>query len=49
MAEEKNGENPDGGNSEFEDFQRLLKHVLSVPKEKVDEQKDEHSQTKRAK
>ncbi len=38
----KNGENPDGGNSEFENFQRLLKQVLSAPKEKVDEQRTEH-------
>lgn len=38
MAEEKNGNGEKGErNPEFENFQQLLKQVLSVPKEKVDE------------
>ncbi len=47
MAEEKNGNSkngegePHGKNSEFNNFQRLLKQVLSVPKEKIDEQRAE--------
>lgn len=48
MAEEKNGNGkngegePHGGNSEFNNFQQLLKQVLSVPKEKVDERRAEY-------
>ena len=43
MAEQsgKNGKK-DEGNPEFTNFQRLLKQVLSVPKEKIDEQRAEH-------
>lgn len=44
----KNGENPSGENSEFENFQNLLKQVLSVPKEKVDEKRAEREQERRA-
>lgn len=40
----KNGENPDGGNSEFENFQNLLKQVLSVSKEDVDKRRCEEQQ-----
>ncbi|MBA3353083.1 MAG: hypothetical protein H0U23_11815 [Blastocatellia bacterium] len=55
MAEEKNcngkkGEgDAHGGSSEFNNFQRLLKQVLSVPKEKIDEQRAEHEQEKEQK
>lgn len=45
----KNGENPHGGNSEFENFQQLLKQVLSVPKEKIDEQRAEHEREREQK
>lgn len=44
----KNGENPDGGNSEFENFQQLLKQVLSVPKEDVDKRRREERRERRA-
>lgn len=52
MAEEKNGNgkngegDPHGGNPEYDNFQQLLKQVLSVPQEKVDEQRAEHEQDK---
>ena len=55
MAEEKNGNGKNGegeshgGNSEFNNFQQLLKRVLSVPKEKIDEQRVEYEQDKRRK
>ncbi len=55
MAEEKNGngkkgeEEPHGGNSEFNNFQRLLKQVLSAPKEKIDERRAEYEQDKERK
>lgn len=44
----KNGENPDGGNSEYENFQQLLKQVLYVPKEDVDKRRREERHGKRA-
>ena len=44
----KNGENPGGGNSEFENFQHLLKQVLSVPKEDVDKRRREEQRERRA-
>lgn len=38
MAEQGNGDGKKGeGNQEFDNFQRLLKQVVSVPKEKVNE------------
>lgn len=40
----KNGENPDGDNPEYENFQDLLKQVLSVPKESVDKRRREGQQ-----
>lgn len=47
MAEEKNGYGKrDEPNSEFGNFQRLLKQVLSVPKEKVDEKRAEYERGK---
>jgi len=55
MAEEKNGNgkqgegDPHGENSEFDNFQRLLKQVLSVPKEKIDKQRAAHEQDKERK
>ncbi len=39
--------NPDDENSEYENFQRLLKQVLSVPKEKLDEKLAEREQEKK--
>lgn len=44
----KNGENTNGEDSEFENFQRLLKQVLSVPEEDVDEKRAERERAKRA-
>ncbi len=44
----KNGENLDGENSEFKNFQRLLKQVLSVPKEDVDKKRREEQQERQA-
>lgn len=55
MTEEKNGNDkkgegaPYGGNPEFDNFQRLLKQVISVPKEKIDEQRTTHKQGKERK
>ncbi len=55
MAAESNGSGkkvegePHGGNSEFGNFQRLLKQVLSVPKDKIDEQRAEYKQGKNRK
>lgn len=50
MAEEKNGNGKkDEDNPEFKNFQRLLKQVVSVPKEKVDEQKAEYEREKKEK
>lgn len=55
MAEEKNGNgkkgegDPHGESSEFSNFQQLLKQVLSVPKEKIDEQRAEYQQEKEQK
>lgn len=43
----KSGENTDGGNSEFEKFQRLLKQVLPVPKGTIDEKREEQEREKR--
>lgn len=48
MAEEKNGNGKqDEGNPEFKNFQQLLKQVLSVPKEKVDERRVEQEREKK--
>ena len=33
--------------SEFDNFQRLLKQVLSVPKEKIDEKRAEYEREKK--
>jgi hypothetical protein len=44
----KNGENPNGEDSEFENFQRLLKQVLSVPKGEVDEKREQEKNEERA-
>jgi hypothetical protein len=55
MAKEKNGNgkkdegSPHGENPEFNNFQQLLKQVLSVPKEKLDEQRAKHNQDKERK
>ncbi len=47
MAEQskKNGKQ-DESNTEYENFQRLLKQVLSVPKEKIDEKLAEREREK---
>lgn len=44
----KNGEKPNGTDSEFENFQQLLKQVLSAPKEDVDKRRREEQQQGRA-
>ena len=50
MAEQdKNDGKQDEGNPEWQNFERLLKQVLSVPKEKVDEKRAEHEQEKEKK
>lgn len=43
-----NGESPRRGNSEYDNFQRLLKQVLSVPKEDVDKRRRKEQQERRA-
>ncbi len=49
MAAEKNGNSKQGeDNPEFKNFQQLLKQVLSVPKEEVDERRREKQREKRA-
>lgn len=45
MSEQKHNEEK----TPFENFQQLLKQVLSVPKEKVDEQRAEHEREKQGK
>ncbi len=50
MAEEKNGNGKqDENNPEFNNFQRLLKQVVSVPKEKIDERRAEYEREKQGK
>ena len=50
MAEHsKSDGKKDEGNPEWQNFQRLLKQVLSVPKEKLDEQRVKHEQEKKQK
>ncbi len=50
MAEEKNGnDKKDEPSKEFENFQRMLKQVLSAPKEKVDEKLAEEKREKKEK
>ncbi len=47
MTEEKNGNGKKGEpNLEFDNFQRLLKQVLSASKEKVDEKRAEYEREK---
>lgn len=49
MAAENNGNGKQSeDNPEFKNFQQLLRQVLSVPKEKVDEKRAEREQEKRA-
>lgn len=43
-----NSENSNGDNSEYENFQRLLKQVVSTPKEEIDKKRREEKQEKRA-
>lgn len=48
MAEEKNGNGKrDEDNPEFRNFQQLLKQVVSVPKEKLDERRAEQEKERR--
>ena len=48
MAEhEKSNGKKDEDNPEFNNFQQLLKQVLSVPKEKIDEKRAEYEQQKK--
>ncbi len=50
MAEEKNGNGKkDEPNQQFDNFQRLLKQVLSVPKEELDEKLAEEKREKKEK
>lgn len=47
MAEEKNDDHKqDELNSEFQNFQRLLKGALSAPKEELDKRRGEYEQAK---
>lgn len=49
MAEEKNGNGKkEEPSKEFENFQQLLKQVVSVPKEKLDKKRREEQREKRA-
>lgn len=59
MAEEKNGNgkrdeqnpddgNPDESNPEYENFQSLLKQVLSVPKQEIDKRWRKERQERQA-
>ncbi len=51
MAEPKprDDQKRDEANPEFENFQRLLKGVLAVPKEKLDKRRDEYERDKERK
>lgn len=49
MAEKDEGNGKDEPNQEFDNFQRLLKQVLSAPKEKVDERRDKYEREKERK
>lgn len=50
MAEEKNGNGKkDKPSPEFGNFQRLLKQVVSVPKEKIDERRAEYERKREKK
>jgi hypothetical protein len=47
MAEEKNRNGKkDEPNQQFDNFQQLLKQVLSVPKEKIEEKRAEYKREK---
>ncbi len=49
MADENKGNGKQSeDNPEFKNFQQLLKQVLSVPKEQVDEKRAEREKEKRA-
>jgi hypothetical protein len=50
MAEQKKGNGKqDEDNPEFRNFQQLLKQVLSVPKEKIDEKRTEYQRQRKEK
>jgi len=49
MAGEKKSKGKRGeDNPEFKNFQQLLKQVVSVPKEKIDEKREKRAREKRA-
>lgn len=47
-AFEKKSKNPESESAEYENFQRLLKQVLSVPKEEVDKKRQQEDREKQA-
>ncbi len=50
MTEEKNGNGEkDEDNPEFRNFQQLLKQVVAVPKEKLDERRAEYERERKEK
>lgn len=46
MAEEKKRDEQDEPSQEFQNFQRLLKDTLAVPKEDLDKGRDEYERAK---
>lgn len=44
----ENRQNSNANNTEYENFQKLLKQVLSAPKEEVEKRRREEQQEKRA-
>lgn len=45
-GEKKSKDKRDEPNSEFKNFQRLLKDTLAVPKEELDKRRDEYERAK---
>lgn len=48
-GEKKSSDKKNEPNPEFDNFQRLLKGTLSVPKEELDKRRDKYEQKKREK
>ncbi len=46
-AEDKSNGKQDESNPEFDNFQRLLKDTLAVPKEELDKRRDESERQKK--
>jgi hypothetical protein len=46
-GEKKSNGKKNEPNSEFDNFQRLLKDTLAVPKEELDKRRDEHEQAQK--